>query len=158
MAREFDLLGDPIPDNRGKVGATGHIPTVENINKVRLLIVAKWTAAQIAEEIGISVPTLNKHYFRNKSIKHAKAVSISEAKGRILLQLNKAAIGGNVTALKELLKLVEREELAMVSDTLTDRKPKKKKLGVKQQGLEDARDIAGSSAFLPDYGKTGKPN
>ena len=131
---------------------------MENVNRIRLLVVAKWTAAQIADEIGISVPTLNKHYFRNKSIKHARAVSIAEAKGRILLQLNKAADDGNVAAQKELLKLVEREELALLSGLLPMRKAKPAKLGKKQQALKDASDMAGSSSFLPDYGNTGQTN
>lgn len=40
----FDLLGDPIPEGFGKRGRPEHIPTVENRNKVRLLLALGWAA------------------------------------------------------------------------------------------------------------------
>lgn len=150
MPREFDLLGDPIPENKGKPGANGHVATSENVNKVRLLVLSSWTSAQIAEELGISVPTLNKHYFQNKSIKHARKTVLTEAKGRVLLQLDKEASGGNVSAQKELFKILEREQLKDLSEDLTSpsrRKPAK--LGKKQQRKVDAAEPDDQWGFLP---------
>jgi hypothetical protein len=151
VAREFDLLGDPIPEGRGDPGRTGHIATAENVNKVRLLVAAKWTAQQIAEELGISVPTLNKHYFRNGSIKKAKLVVLSEARGRLMLQLNAAAEAGNVAAMKELSKLIDRVELEEIEKTFTGSKKtaKAKPLGKKEQAQREAFAPDENWEFLP---------
>lgn len=114
MRRDFDLLGDPIPDNFGKPGANGHIPTKENVNKVRSLVSSGWTLAQIADELGIKTPTLRKHYFQKRSIKTARVHSIREAKGRVRLQLEREAEKGNVSAMKEINKMLEKEELDLL--------------------------------------------
>ena len=160
MAREFDLLGDPIPENHGKPGANGHIATAENVNKVRLLVVAKWTAAQIAEELGISVPTLNEHYFKNRSIKHARNQAIAEAKGRVLLQMQQAADDGNVTAQKALQAMIEREELAAIDAKVKKASPTKpayrRKKDIEQEEAEQVADQKGAGGIgrhLPDYNK-----
>lgn len=159
--REFDLLGDPIPENFGKPGANGHVATAENVNKVRLLVVANWTAAQIATELGVSVPTLNKHYFRNGSIKRAKAQSLAEAKGRILMQLDAAASAGNVAAQKQLYGLIEREALSemarergFASPEAMVGKPKGKKAkGKKEMIREEAAKRGSQWDFLPAIDK-----
>lgn len=150
MARKFDLLGDPIPDNHGKVGRNGHIATNENINKVRLLTLANWTASQIAEELGISVPTLNAHYFRNTSIKRARQHVVSEVRGRLLLQLEAQAAKGSVSALKEMGRIVHRAELEMLGAELTGPKAPVKRPGKKAQRKIDAAKSDGQWGFLPN--------
>jgi hypothetical protein len=162
MTREFDLLGDPIPDNHGNPGANGHIATSEKVNKVRLLVLSRWTAKQIAEELGVSVPTLNRHYFRNTSIKKARATCISEARGRVLMLLEKKAADGNVSAIKELGKMLEKAELEALAADLAPTKTTVKPLGKKQQRSADAEHAAsgggqGILKHLPDYGQ-GRPN
>ncbi|MGH1579068.1 hypothetical protein [Planktotalea sp.] len=141
-AREFDLLGDPIPVNRGSAGANGHIATSKNINKVRLLVAAKWTAAQIAEELGVSVPTLNKHYFRNSSIKKARLKVIAEVRGRVMLRLGDAIDDGNVAAMKHMGQILDRIELEEASAEFlipkSGQKVAKKKVGKKEQRAVDA--------------------
>lgn len=151
MAREFDLLGDPIPKGHGKAGAPEHRVTSENINKIRLLVLAKWIAKDIADEIGISVPSLNKHYFKNGSIKAARARSMAEVKGRVLLQLQKEADGGSVSAQKEIWKIVEKEELLALSNSLPERARSKKPKGKKQNDYDRALGVATSGRFFPDY-------
>ena len=150
MEREFDLLGDPIPENKGKPGANGHVATSKNTNKVRMLVLSRWTSAQIAEELGITVPTLNKHYFKNRSIKHARKTVLNEVKGRVLLQLDKEASDGNVSAQKELFKILEREQLAELSKDMTSpARAKAPKLGKKQQRKVDAAEPDENWGFLP---------
>lgn len=155
VAHEFDLLGDPIPENHGKAGANGHMATSENVNKVRLLVLAKWTSAEIANELGVSVPTLNKHYFRNRSIKTARKTVISEARGRVLLMLDQQARAGNVSAIKEVGKMVAKAELDEIAAEQAHKKPAET-LGKKQQAKADAEGIArgkgqGMARFLPKY-------
>ena len=150
MGRKFDLLGDPIPENHGKAGRNGHIATKENVNKVRLLVLASWTAAQIAEELGVSVPTLNAHYFRNTSIKRARQHVVAEVRGRLLLQLEEQAAKGSVSALKEMGRIVQRAELEMVGAQLTSAKAPVKRMGKKAQRKIDAAKPDGQWDFLPN--------
>ncbi|MEY8099574.1 hypothetical protein AB9F29_19520 [Falsihalocynthiibacter sp. S25ZX9] len=155
MAAKFDLLGDPIPDNHGKAGRDGHVACRENHNKIRLLAIAGWTQAQIAKELGLSAPTLRKHYFL--SLKKGASIAVSEIKAQVMLMLFKAAQGGNVAAMKELLKQAERSELeALAGKARGDGKAKEKPLGKKAQQSKDARDITlnaegGVAAHLPSY-------
>jgi hypothetical protein len=48
MGCEYDLLGDPIPPNFGERGRPQHVPTMENRNKVRVLLAFGWTKIEIA--------------------------------------------------------------------------------------------------------------
>jgi hypothetical protein len=142
LGREFDLFGEPLPLNRGKPGRNDHVPTAENANKIRLLLVAKWTLPRIAEEIGISVPTLRKHYFASGKINvaHAREMAAAEVKGRTLLQLSAAADAGNVSAMKELRSIADQAEI----DRLPKPAKKPKPEGKKARTAERARKPAGS--------------
>ena len=112
MARDFDLFGEPLPRNHGEPGRNEHVATAEKVSRVRALVLANWTMREIAEEIGVSTPTLRKHYFSTRAIKAARAIAIREVEGQVLVQLMRAAEGGNVSAMKELRKVVEAKRLA----------------------------------------------
>lgn len=109
MDVRFDLLGDPIPQGKGKPGRDGHIPTAEKAKQIRLLLVAGFTFGGIARELGLSVPTLRKHYFQNGRVKYreARAQAIARERGRNLLMLDDQASKGNVSALKEIRKALD---------------------------------------------------
>lgn len=94
----FDLLGDPIPENFGKRGRPPHIPTEQNRNKIMLLLAQGWTDARIAAAMGITVPTLKKHYFSVLKVRDAARDRV-ESIG--LLTLWNLGREGNVAAMKE---------------------------------------------------------
>lgn len=138
MAQSFDLLGDPIPDGRGKPGATGHIATAENTNKVRWLLVSNAKKPEIAKQLGISIPTLNKHYFKKQSLKAARLRAISEAQSRMLLLLDRAAEKGSVSAMKEIGKIARQAELDCLASDIRKPLPSAKPLGIKAQRKAEA--------------------
>ncbi len=113
MARDFDLLGDPIPDNHGKPGANGHVPNAKTISKVRVLLVSGLTKKEIARALGISTPTLSKHYFNSGRInlRHARDMALAEQKAKTLLRLDEAADAGNVSAMKAMRAILQEEIL-----------------------------------------------
>ena len=125
MPVEFDLLGHPIPENKGKPGANGHVPTAENASKIRTMLMAGMRLQDIARQLGLSSPTLRKHYFQNGKVnyRHARDMALAEAKAKNLLQLQAAADDGNVSAMKEVRKVVTAEILNHMDDGAT--KPKK---------------------------------
>ena len=105
----YDLLGDPVPANFGRRGRPPHVATAENRQKVRLLLAFDWTNARIAKALRITGKTLRKHYFRELR-QRDEARPALEANARMMLY--KSAAGGNVAAMKELLRLIEQHDLA----------------------------------------------
>jgi hypothetical protein len=140
MKRDFNLFGEPLPRNLGKVGRNEHVPTAENVSRVRQLVMAGWRAEKIAEEIGISRPTLRKHYLPD--FQKSRIVALGEVKAKTLLLLEKAAQDGNVAAMKELLRIVREEELNLgigANPPQPEREPKPEKLGKKEQANHAAQ-------------------
>lgn len=121
MARDFDLLGDPIPEGRGEPGRTGHIATAENVSRVRVLLLAGLSKGRIADELGVSLPTLNKHYFAGGriSLRQVREMALAEARARNLLQLERAAATGNVSAIKAVGQRLDRLAIEMVDGRVT---------------------------------------
>lgn len=109
MMRDFDLFGNPLPRNLGAVGRNEHVATAQNVSRVRQLVIAGWTTDDIAQELGISRPTLRKHYLPD--VKKGRVVAMSELKAKTIARLDKAADDGNVAAMKELLRIVNDEEI-----------------------------------------------
>lgn len=152
MTPKFDLLGDPVPENHGKAGANGHIPTSRNVNKVRLLLISGMDKKRIAEELGVSVPTLTKHYFASgaKEVKDARKKALVDARAKNLLRLDEAASKGNVTAIKEqnaiLLAEAIKDRHSEVAGDDEDAGAKPRKAapaprGKKEQQSEAAKDV-----------------
>lgn len=113
VAKLFDLLGDPIPDNKGNAGANGHVATAENVRKIRVLLVAGLPKARIAEQLGITSPTLNKHYFQSGKInhRHAREMALAEQRGKVLLRLDAAVDDGKVAAMKAMKSIIDEQEI-----------------------------------------------
>lgn len=141
---KFDLLGHPIPDSRGQPGRTGHVPTPEIASKVRTLLVAGLTLDRIAIEVGVSVPTLRKHYFANGKVnrRHARDMALAEAKAKNMLQLQDQADAGNVSAMKEVRKIVEREQLLAMDDRVSGGQTRKRAKAAPQGKKQMAREQA----------------
>lgn len=154
MNPKFDLLGDPIPDNYGKAGANGHIATAENINKVRLLLIAGMDKKDIAAELGISQPTLTKHYFQSgcKAVKDARRRALADERAKNLLRLDKAAEKGNVTAIKELNAVLSAEAMKdRARDAAGDGdQPAPRKASTGPTGKKDQQIAQAQQALLDD--------
>jgi hypothetical protein len=138
MALNFDLLGDPIPENWGRRGRPQHVPTQENRSKIRLLLGFGWTAERIARALRVSKPTLRKHYFAE--LRHADEAR-DALKAAHLMMVYRQADAGNVGAIKELGRLIERDELERIPQRRRAEEPKPEKLGKKE-----AADLAARSA------------
>ena len=130
MAVKFDLLGDPVPENHGKAGRNGHVPTKEMSNKIKVLLVSGMKLEEIARQVGISVPTIRKHYFANGKVKAtmARSLALSEARARNLLRLEEAAAAGNVSAMGKLEAVLARYERELADEGwISDQSSKKSK-------------------------------
>ena len=142
---DFDLLGDPIPEGLGKRGRPPHLVTDENRRKVMLLAAFDKNEMQIAAALGISGPTLKKHYFRElKSRLEAR----QRLEGKLLSALMKQVDAGNVSAIDKAFKRLDRHDLALGIQPPAKSKPAKvPKLGKKAQADVDALDVTGEGRW-----------
>ena len=127
LGTAFDLFGDPISRNHGKRGRPEHVPCKENVNKIMLLLAQGWTNERIAGALGITPPTLRRHYF---SVLKTREVARDRVESIGLLTLWNLGREGNVTAMKEFFR---RHDSAIgdIFDAQVD--VERRKLGKKEQ-------------------------
>lgn len=138
MDQEFDLFGDPIPSGRGKPGRPQHIATVENRNKVKMLLAFGWGNDRIAQSLGITQPTLRRNYFQELKVRDAARAKLEASyKFRVL----KKAMDGDSSALRLFGQIMEHELGPMMPplQTVNDKSGKPMKLGKKQQADLEAQ-------------------
>ncbi|PHP20349.1 hypothetical protein CG471_07925 [Sphingobium sp. IP1] len=150
MTEEFpgvDLFGDPIVPRQEGRGRPEHSWSLENSNKVLLAFARGLSVKEAAMAIGVSVPTLRKHYFAEVAKRAAARLRMEMTQ---LARLNSAAQGGNVAAEKELLKRLDKAALADLSDRVAHRdhapKAKVEKLGKKAAAKDAAGQVGGKFA------------
>lgn len=163
MPREFDLLGDPIPENHGKPGANGHTPTAESVSKVRSLLAADMDLKDIAVELGITAPTLRKHYFQNGKInvKDAKRRARQEQRAKLMLKLDEQVDKGNVSAIRTMKQILDEEDKAADFKELAQGNSSKgtqKKDPPMPKGKKDQLQRAATDAWESDPLLSGRPN
>lgn len=141
-----DLFGDPIPKGWGRRGRPQHIATQPNRDKVMLLLAFGWNNERIAKALGITPPTLRKNYRQQLRFREEMRDRLNASLAARLWQEVQA---GNVAAMKEFRKLLERNDLMLFGQTARPEEAKAAKtpaLGKKEQALQDARE--------PDTGTT----
>jgi hypothetical protein len=139
----FDLFGDAVPEWWCKRGRPQHIATNKNRNKVNMLLALGWNNERISKTLGITPPTLRKNYFRELKYRDDVRDKLEARQAMLLWDKCEA---GNVAALKEFRKFLERNDLMKASALYGDgaqekTKPEKKlKLGKKEQSNADAME------------------
>jgi len=69
-----DLFGDPLQPDRNARGRPEHSWSLENSNKVLIAFARGMSVKEAATAIGVSVPTLYKHYFNECAKRQAARV------------------------------------------------------------------------------------
>jgi hypothetical protein len=91
VTENFDLFGNPYVEKPTKRGRPPHEVTKKTRNRVSMLVALGWANPRIAAALGVTLPTLHKHYFYE-------------------LRQRELAEAGNVGAFKEFGKLLERND------------------------------------------------
>ncbi|CAN7335335.1 hypothetical protein LJR090_002542 [Bosea sp. LjRoot90] len=147
----FAAAGEPNPDpapippktkRRGAGGRKPYQPTDRDREKVEVLVAAGLTVEDIARAMSITEPTLRKHYRRELE------TGALRKRGEMLVALNRAALKGNVAAVKEALAIMDRADLATLQDEFrgkgkgdTPKAPAPSDLGKKAQANLDAHGV-----------------
>lgn len=134
-------------------GRRAYRPSDDEREKVRVLKAGGMTNEAIATAVGITIPTLTKHFSVELDCGTAKV------RAELLMARYRSAIGGNVSAQTKMLELVgasaagdklkDRETAPAGSAASPTRAPKLGKKEVQQQAAED---VAGGSKFAPPSG------
>lgn len=140
MDLNFDLLGDFNPQEGRSRGRPEHRRTDENANKVRLLLGVGWTQKDIAAALGVTQPTLKKHYFSELKF---RGEARRQVEATVWMELMNQVAKGNVGAIREFNRRIEKFDLDAAGDRLRaqqDRaQAKEPKLGKKEQANLDAQ-------------------
>lgn len=129
MDCDFNLFGEQLPANHGKVGKPQHVANAENRNKVMVLLAVGWTNARIASAIGISQPTLREHYSSELGLRRKAMDRVKATRFAMLFEQMKA---GSVPAHKEFDRLMTKELLDIGAAKMA-KKPKEKPVGKKEE-------------------------
>jgi AcrR family transcriptional regulator len=146
-----DLFGQPVKTTQRGRGRPAHKRTRETVNRVILGLARGWTVAEVAQSIGITIPTLRLHYSSELRRRRAMCLMMESVQ---LGRLNDQAEKGNVAAEKELMKALEKGRIRQLSTEVAhgaNRAPRVEKLGKKERAAEAARNVGGR------YGRRNPP-
>lgn len=129
-----DLFGDLVPRFKMR-GRPPHVVTAENRALVTMLLATGRDEAAIAGALGVSEPTLRKHYF--SEIK-GRASARLRVEGKLLAKLAEQAMGGDTGAAKKLLDRLDRS----VPQPAKEKAKREVPLGLKEQRTRDAYKAA----------------
>ncbi|WP_100867094.1 hypothetical protein [Novosphingobium kunmingense] len=144
----FDLLGQPVPPNKGCKGRPQHVPTAENLEKAVLLYAQRKSDADVAAALGISIPTLKEHYFSTRELQAIRRNARAFVEGELLARLNRDSLAGKTGATEKLLKRLDKAGLAALGERIKDRgkADKAKPLGKKEAQKQAAGEVKGRFA------------
>lgn len=107
-------------------------PTRQMRQKVERYTMCQMTQLQIAQALGISLPTLTKHFVDELQY------GASRQRGQVVDMLFRSADDGNVSAQRKLIQMADGETIKLDS---SDEETSEKKLGKKEQQALDAHDV-----------------
>jgi hypothetical protein len=110
-----------------------------------MLIGMGWSNERIARAMLITLPTLRRHYFSELKLRDAARDRLD---ARLAIKLWEQVEGGNVGAMREFQKLLDRNDLMRFGQTRPpeDTEKPKEKLGKKEAAI--------AAAHSPDTGST----
>ncbi|MBD9652009.1 helix-turn-helix transcriptional regulator [Ensifer sp. ENS09] len=145
MDQDFDLFGQLVPNWKGKRGRPPYQPTEKDRNKIKLLLALGWSIERMANGVGISPATLKRYFRAELQERSAMRDRLDARRFEIAMEQSNA---GNVAALKELGKMIERSDQMLIDARLRgdDRKPEKEPEVGKKEARKDAAKTAGEGS------------
>lgn len=107
MEPNFDLFGNPVREGVGQRGRPPYEATEKDRNKVKLLLALGWANQRIANALGISPATLKRYFRAELKVRDAMRDRLDARRIEIAME---QANAGNITALRELGALIDRND------------------------------------------------
>lgn len=157
MAHEIarDLFGALRELPSGRRGRPSHLWSQEAENRVILGLAMGYTDKEIAFGLGISAPTLRKHYLSALKKREMQRTRFELWRAEVLAN---EANAGNVGAMKELTKIVEKRDRYLAEERLRSGRSDEEPKGKKEQRREAAaKAVEGTDDGWGDLLKPGHP-
>lgn len=107
MEPNFDLFGHPVREGYGMRGRPPFEVTEKDRNKVKLLLALGWSIDRIANGIGVSPATLKRYFRAELRQRDAMRDRLDARRFEIAME---QANAGNITALRELATMIDRND------------------------------------------------
>lgn len=141
----FDLFGQPVREGYGKRGRPPYEPTEKDRNKIKLLLALGWANQRVANALDISPATL-KRYFRAE-LKDREAMRDRLDARRLEIAMEQAN-AGNVTALRELGNMIDRNDRMEIERTIGSKPREDEKADRPGKKMIDEQRAAAADADL----------
>jgi len=145
MAEDFDLFGHPIRAGCGERGRPAYQATEKDRNKIKLLLALGWSIGRIANGVGISPATLKRYFRAELKARDAMRDRLDARRFEIAME---QANAGNIQALKELGRMLERSDLMVIETEIAkapadmaEKAKAGKKVIDKQRAIEADADL-----------------
>lgn len=115
MEPNFDLFGHAVREGFGHRGRPPYEPSEKDRNKIKLLLALGWANQRIANGIGVSLATLKRYFRAELKVRDAMRDRLEARRFEIAME---QANAGNVTALRELGAMIERNDRMTVERTM----------------------------------------
>jgi hypothetical protein len=153
----FDLLGDPVPANKGCRGRPQHAKDTEIFESLIRHFGMGWSVARVAQAHGMATQTMNRHYFSTHAERKARQHAMDIFEAELLGRLDRQSKAGKTAATVQLLKRMDKARLGVLPDTPPKGKPKPK--GIKEERRERAWTAGMEDQDWSDLiGPTARPN
>lgn len=111
----FDLFGHPVREGYGRPGRPPYEASDKDRNKVKLLLALGWSPSRIANGVGISLATLKRYFRAELKSRDAMRDRLDARRFEIAME---QANAGNITALKELAAMIDRNDRMEIERSL----------------------------------------
>lgn len=115
MEPNFDLFGHPVREGYGMRGRPPFEVTEKDRNKVKLLLALGWSIERIGNGIGVSPATLKRYFRAELRQRDAMRDRLDARRFEIAME---QANAGNITALRELATMIDRNDRMEIERTL----------------------------------------
>ncbi|WP_244464774.1 hypothetical protein [Martelella endophytica] len=153
----FDLFGNPFVEKPRRRGRPKHEATAKTRKRVSMLVALGWGNQRIASTLQITLPTLHKYYFYELAEREAARDMLEARRLEIAWDM---AEGGNVGALREFGKLLDRND-RMEAERLFENSPdaaveKPERIGKKK--MDDLRALDADADLMAELEREASHN
>lgn len=147
MEPNFDLFGHPVREGLGMRGRPAYEATEKDRNKIKLLLALGWANQRIANGVGISSATLKRYFRAELKVRDAMRDRLDARRFEIAME---QANAGNVTALRELGAMIERNDRMEVERTMGSRPAEGEKVSPGKKVNDEQRAIAADADLMAE--------
>lgn len=149
MEPNLDLFGHAVRDGFGKRGRPPFEPTEKDRNKIKLLLALGWSTARIANGVGVSPATVKRYFRAELKVRDAMRDRLDARRFEIAME---QANAGNITALRELGAMIEKNDRMRIEESLGSQSDDGEKRSVQpgKKAIDEQRAAAADADLMAE--------